>query len=293
MSQILGTDGNRDAWGKPTIIRDPIENDEQEHRFYVALLSALLFSNGFYLDVAWLTESPLCRPLENSDSSLRRMLAKGYIQLVSRIPQEDIPPTLPVHLKESVKQLDIWSWPTQPMKTQRIQNGEWVQFHLPAGDNSLIKTNDNLESKSENGFIVHSHDESEFEAPIEFWNIASQLEGTLGEFKTTVISQPTNSINVVTTAKASVIKALEDSKLNEILGVANQNGHARNEYCRSMLNSILRMESGVNEGSLTEITEQGKSTAMLLGLSLCKPGIYSVSVSLADVIGFILCWDQR
>ena len=302
MANLLGTDGNRDVRGQPTIIRDAMDHKDQEQRFFVSLFSALSFSNGFCLDAAWLTNSPLAAPLENQNSSLRRLFAKEFIHMVSRIPREEMLASFPENLRYFVGDHRVWSWPTRNaiprrqelrMEIEKDKTVEkFIQFFPGERDQSLIMEGDRLKAKDEkfsDGFVNFS------QVPVEIPTLlrkiaASHGDESLDDFAP--IGETPLKRTLLTTSKQDIISALDRSELGGILGSGGEASRKRKLSCISLTKEMTAPPTGPPEDNFGRIRDHAKNVAEILNFPHCAPTDKdAISVCLADIFGFLLCWN--
>ena len=294
MSRILGTDGHYNAWGKPTIILEQADDDCLGERIYIALFAALLFSNGFHVDAAWLGYPPLKSSIEAENGSFRRLLDKGFIRLISRMPLEDIQLLLPKSdaLSGVLEALPIWSWPAareKPKRSWENEDDEFITFEPASHKTSFVTTRNGLA-------YAQSVDDLFVEVPMEKLAVTPSrnfgaVVSTLGDLN--CLSMRGSMLNrfLLASTKADILNSLNGKQLSDILGSAGRLESERSKGCRHMLEVLSKTKSQLNRDTVDEVAQIAREIARLLGIRLCScEAPDSIALSLQDALGFVLCW---
>jgi len=260
---------------------------------YRNLVNALLFSDGFYLDLAWLPL--LSRHIQNEVSSLRRLFAKGYLTIVSRIPRETWITEFEPDIEAFLRNLDVLDWPAsfaRPDPRPVSPEIEFFEYPLRTRIDTLAYGERALESKLPvQDWFVNANSELTAVRPPDFvWRAMQRmtLSGKLFSKHSSTLDQ-----ELFFTSVSRIDEFLGGRKMCSVLGSTRESEQERIANCEHMLQELSRSAGGFSPDSLRRLQALAARTAELVGLEISDNGRdEEIGISVRGVIGYLLAVRQ-
>ncbi len=280
--------------GKVTIAGSPVKSDESGKIWlYRNLVSGLLFSDGFNIDLAWLRM--LTTHLRNEVSSIRHLFVKGYVTIVSRIPRETGITELDNDIQDFVRHLDVWDWPASfdhPDPRPVSSDSEFLEYPLRERKETLVYREWALATKLDvkEWFKEASPDLTTINPPDFVWRAMQgiKLSGKLFTKRRSALDQA-----LITTTVSRIDELLAGPQMCSVLGRADEAEQKRLACCTEMLLELSRSAGCISAATFHRLQELAATSAELVGLSISTDSRdEEIGVSIRGVIGYLLAVQQ-
>lgn len=280
--------------GKVTIAGSPVKNDESGKIWlYRNLISGLLFSDGFNIDLAWLRM--LTTHLRSEVSSIRHLFVKGYVTIVSRIPRETGIIELDKDIQDFVRQLDVWDWPASfehPDPRPVSSASEFLEYPLRERIETLVYREGALATKLDvkEWFKEANVDLTKINPPDFVWRAMQSitLRGELFTKQRSALDQA-----LITTTVSRIDDLLAGQQMRSVLGRADEPEQQRLDCCMEMLRGLSTSAGCISTDTLQTLQELAAKTAELVGLIISTDNPdEEICVSIRGVLGYLLAIQQ-
>jgi hypothetical protein len=270
---------------RPAFVFEPaLVNDSQT--FFRILTTALLFSNGFYLDAAWLHCAFVRDLFEKVTFGLPRLAAKGYMPLATRIPRAELDfAWAPKWLRE----IQMWEWPIPiaPPERRETEDGFLIfveKSWLSSSDAIPLLGSVIVDSEKVNRMFIRQDKEADTsDLDLDIFNGIGAIE--IGSVE---VDHSSTDRVLFWIELDQVFGLLKSNTLNQFLGVARTEAMERLHLCEKLRNAVMH---GNQHSVFNHVQESALIITEKWGLkSHHQAGETRIGISFQESLGFLFSW---